>query len=505
MLQWALKYTKLGMSVIPLKEKSKEPAIDWEEFQTRRATEQEITKWFQSPFNVGIVLGRISNLLVLDVDGVLGADFLRKQNIHSPATALSGTGSHLYFKYNGEKTQYLWKGKNEHEEVRLRSDGLYIVAPPSVHPGGKRYRWLTSVSNIILPSFPATLISTQEGIANVEQTKQPDWIDEALEDFKKGHVANTLVSILGKFRSHNFTEKSTYEFLYPHNISGEMTNEELKNKISEIWGRYEPSRVSIITPTFHKDIEEDESITEFLQDDEPTEWFCDGVFAKNSISFFAGLPESGKTWALMDLAIEVATGGKWLGLFPVKKSKVLFIDQERARPETKRRFESLFKAKGLGSGDLSLLRIKRGSSIKIDMDASYNAFSKLIEQREPELIIIDSLATFHAKESNNAMEIQSVMEKLKTLRDKFKTAFLFVHHLNKNEFQHAKEGQEPDIGLLAGSIAIPAAAETVFIVRKRLSGESTVYHCKSTMAKKINPFEFSVKDVENGIKVEGLK
>jgi len=324
-----------------------------------------------------------------------------------------------------------------------------------------------------------------------------------LEDFKNGHVANTLVSILGKFRAHNFTEKSVYEFLSPHNSSGKLTSEELRDKISEIWGRYEPIQKSSVV--VHKDIEEDESVGEFLQEEEPTQWFAEGIFAKNSIGFFAGLPESGKTWALMDFAIATATGGNWLGLFPIKKSKVLFIDQERARPETKRRFESLFKAKGLGSADLEFLRIKRGSSIKIDLESSYNAFDKLLAQRQPELVIIDSLATFHTKEGNNMAEIQSVMEKLKQLRDKFNCAFLFVHHLNKNEFQSSKEGLEPDIGLLAGSIAIPAAAETVFIVRKRLSGESVVYHCKSTMAKKINPFEFKVNDVSNGIEVKGLK
>jgi hypothetical protein len=500
----------MGLSVIPLKPKSKVPLLtSWKEFQTRKASEEEIRSWFAKTVdaNIGIVTGIISGIVVIDLDGKEGSISASQIGIKSRVLSLTGSGKHLFFKYNGEEPTRIWKGNGEHEEVFLRSTGEYIVAPPSIHPNGKRYRWLNPSKRPVLdllPLFPQNLLlNVNYATVNTDICKQEDWIEEALEDFKNGHVANTLVSILGKFRAHNFTENATFAFLSPHNTSGKMSQDELKEKISEIFGRYEPlPQKSIVV---HKDIESDESVDEFLQEEEKPEWFVEGLFAKKTIGFFAGLPESGKTWALMDLAIEVATGGNWLGLFPVKKSKVLFIDQERARPETRRRFEALFKAKGLSSVDLDSLRIKRGSSIKIDMESSFNAFSKLLEQRRPELVIIDSLATFHTKESNNAMEIQSVMEKLKLLREQFGCAFLFVHHLNKNEFAFSKEGQEPDIGLLAGSIAIPAAAETVFIVRKRPTGEGVVYHCKSTMAKKVSPFEFSVKDTDKGVAVIGIK
>lgn len=500
---WALKYAKLGLSVIPLKEKNKEPLYKWAEFQQRRATVAEIENWWHvvPNANIGIVTGKISNLAVIDLDGDLAIQKAKEMGLHSNVISISGNGRHLWYQYSENLRNSASKIA---EGIDVRGEGGFIVAPPSIHPNGKRYRFVTpllSVQN--LPPFPVGLLNTIQVSVQPANLKEEHWIEEALEEFQNGHVHNNLVSILGKFRAHNFPENAVFKFLLPYNTSGEMSNEELRDKITEIFGRYEPIQSSSVI--VHRDIEEDESVEEFLKEEEPTEWFSEGIFAKNSIGFVAGLPESGKTWAMMDLAIEVAIGGNWLGLFPVKKSKVLFIDQERARPETKRRFEALFKAKDLSGKDLEFLRIKRGSSIKIDLETSYNSFSKLIDQRKPDLIIIDSLATFHTKEGNNAMEIQSVMEKLKVLRDKFNTAFLFVHHLNKNEFQHAKEGQEPDIGLLAGSIAIPAAAETVFIVRKRLSGESTVYHCKSTMAKKINPFEFKVEDVSNGIEVKGLK
>ena len=45
MLEHALKYEQLGWSVIQLKARDKVPCRDWKEFQSRRATPNEISNW----------------------------------------------------------------------------------------------------------------------------------------------------------------------------------------------------------------------------------------------------------------------------------------------------------------------------------------------------------------------------------------------------------------------------------------------------------------------------
>ena len=64
-------YGTQGFSVIPVRtDGSKAPAIQWKEFQEKRATKEQITDWFEtSGAAIGIVTGSVSdNLLVIDFD-----------------------------------------------------------------------------------------------------------------------------------------------------------------------------------------------------------------------------------------------------------------------------------------------------------------------------------------------------------------------------------------------------------------------------------------------------
>ena len=55
----------------------KTPIIPWTPYQTRLPTEQEVCEWFdQNPeANIGIVTGRISNLVVFDLDSEDAVDY----------------------------------------------------------------------------------------------------------------------------------------------------------------------------------------------------------------------------------------------------------------------------------------------------------------------------------------------------------------------------------------------------------------------------------------------
>ena len=148
-LDAAIEYASRGWAVFPLKAKGKDPltAHGVKEATTNFDT---IKKWWsKNPnANVAIACGLVSGgLLVVDLDekenGISGRDTLHNwehENGKLPDTVMSITGkggAHLFYHIDhAEKNKVgLLEG------VDIRSDNGYIVAPPSIHPNGRRYEW----------------------------------------------------------------------------------------------------------------------------------------------------------------------------------------------------------------------------------------------------------------------------------------------------------------------------------------------------------------------------
>ena len=168
-LSSALAYLGLGLSVFPLSPREKKPPIQfkWEPFQHKLPTEEQIKAWFEGrDNNIAVVTGNVSRLIVIDIDGEVAKSYVEdaihrkvrrdtKQAINSTLwTETGGGGYHLLIRYNPEefdtdhavrsqiKNAVLWRGHDSHSEVRLKSDGAYVVFPPSIHPSGNAYKFV---------------------------------------------------------------------------------------------------------------------------------------------------------------------------------------------------------------------------------------------------------------------------------------------------------------------------------------------------------------------------
>jgi hypothetical protein len=147
---FALYYLSLGWSVIPVRPGNKRPAIRWLEYQHRQPGEDEIGRWFDRwpGDNIGIVTGRVSGLVVIDIDSKHGGDqsLYRLEKEHGPLprtveAVTGGGGRHIYYAHPGGVVPNkiaIAPG------VDVRGDGGYVVAPPSLHASGKRYAWAPS-------------------------------------------------------------------------------------------------------------------------------------------------------------------------------------------------------------------------------------------------------------------------------------------------------------------------------------------------------------------------
>lgn len=135
-LQRALEFLKLGISVIPLRHRSKEPMLPtWQPYQTTPNTEYELLRWFGSGWNnYGVVTGW-NNLTVIDFDDFytfgLWKSYMELMKLPMPYTVLSARGAHVYVSTTGGSNQ-----KRRGVDVKFHG---YVVGPGSTHPNGAQY------------------------------------------------------------------------------------------------------------------------------------------------------------------------------------------------------------------------------------------------------------------------------------------------------------------------------------------------------------------------------
>jgi Bifunctional DNA primase/polymerase, N-terminal len=146
LLLTALDCLARGWSVVPVQ--GKQPLERWQQWQHHRMTNQQAKAYFTRPecTGVAVVCGAVSSLTVLDFDGLAGRkaflDLYGQGLIElTTPTVITGSGGyHLYFSSSlGERTQH-WS-YNGARAGEVRSEGAYVLAPPSRHPNGKLYQW----------------------------------------------------------------------------------------------------------------------------------------------------------------------------------------------------------------------------------------------------------------------------------------------------------------------------------------------------------------------------
>ncbi|WP_338834089.1 phage/plasmid primase, P4 family [Bradyrhizobium septentrionale] len=183
LMKQALRYASTGLHVIPVHSvrdglcscrKGVECAKPGKHPITSRGVKDATTDrkaikqwWTANPdANIGIATGKISNLVVVDIDGEEGKHSfgeLVKKHGKLPRTpkVKTGNGVHYYLR-PGDKlvrnsVSDLGKG------IDIRGDGGYVVAPGSVHQSGKLYDFVSG-----------------RDLSDIEIAKVPKWLRKAI-------------------------------------------------------------------------------------------------------------------------------------------------------------------------------------------------------------------------------------------------------------------------------------------------------------------------------------
>ena len=224
---WVLESLARGWSIVPVRPRDKRPMIRWAEFQHRRPGEDDVRRWFhgREDVNVGIVTGERSGLVVIDVDPGHGGDesFVRIEADHGRLSdtlesITGGGGRHIYFRHPGgvvrNKVAIL-------PGVDVRGDGGYVVAPPSVHASGKRYRWAPgrAPGEVEIAAMPTWLVRLIRSGADRPGHPVSHWRRLLREGVPEGKRNDTIASLAGHLLWHGVDPEVTQELLLCWNAS----------------------------------------------------------------------------------------------------------------------------------------------------------------------------------------------------------------------------------------------------------------------------------------------
>lgn len=213
LVEWALGYAARGWHVLPLHwidggvcsclegvdciSPGKHPIghLCPKGFYDATTDPDQIRKWWKAhpKANIGIRTGIESNIIVVDVDypdKLLEVEPDPKSNIIAKSGRES-EGFHLYYWHPGDTI-----GCKSFDFGELKSDGGYVVAPPSRHVTGRRYKWLAYGSQTPAdpPDWLNNLISDHTNSDNGVK-----WT--ATTELHEGERHNTLRSFAARIRN----------------------------------------------------------------------------------------------------------------------------------------------------------------------------------------------------------------------------------------------------------------------------------------------------------------
>ncbi len=240
----ALGYAKRGWAVFPCDGKAPLTPHGFKDAVTD--PEAVLSLFSKHPIaNVGIATGKVSGFFPLDVDvrdEKQGRESLAElERIHGalPHTIESVTwsgGRHILFRYPAHddvpcRTAFL-------PGLDVKSDGGYIIAPPSVIEG-RSYAWEVDhhPDTTQLAEAPAWLLDliTRPATGN---KNAPGWIAEALKNLHDGNRDETFCKIVGRMHYDRWMPEDIFQILSPHADKCGYPLDELEKKSRKIPEQY---------------------------------------------------------------------------------------------------------------------------------------------------------------------------------------------------------------------------------------------------------------------------
>lgn len=156
------------------------------------------------------------------------------------------------------------------------------------------------------------------------------------------------------------------------------------------------------------------------------------VWPSDAYGIIAAENKAGKSWAAIDLAVNVAAGGKWLGAFECQTpGPVVFFAGEGSDRKTVRRVRAVAEHYGIDPNTLPLRvchRVPHLSNLEHLGELHHE-----LQRTRPALVVVDPLyLAARGADASRLIEMGALLENAQHAAQSVGAALVVVHHWNKS-------------------------------------------------------------------------
>lgn len=243
-------------------------------------------------------------------------------------------------------------------------------------------------------------------------------------------------------------------------------------------------------------MQQSKTIDELMAHQYPkTTYLVDRLIPTESLTILSGTSRSFKTYALLDIAIAVASQKPLFDHFETSQAGVLIINEEDGEKLLQQRFHQL----GITKNSELPIYVSALTDFKLE-DSQIDSVLKLCQNKGITLVIIDSLIRVHNADENSAREMSKVFAQLRKFT-KAGIAILVTQH-NRKATQHSTGGASE----MRGSSDILAAVDSHIGVKRDTKDR---FHLTFTQEKQrydveLEPFQMKFNTSEPVFRFEYL-
>lgn len=178
------------------------------------------------------------------------------------------------------------------------------------------------------------------------------------------------------------------------------------------------------------------------------DWLIPGYLQRQGLMLISGAPGCGKTQFSMQMLIAMATGRPLLNMKISEPRKVIYFSMEMNPAELKI-FQNLMN-NGLTDEERKLLAenfmfVPIGHGVMFESTSDQKKIERLLETRQPENIVFDSLSTTTMDELSDERTAKRIMDYSRRIGQEYDTAVTFIHHNRKAQINNKKPTSLDDV------------------------------------------------------------